>query len=124
MICMIMLINLIIILVYLIYLVSSHIIAQEYIMCQCSGFVYDIMKRTSHRYHHAIHCCKRNLLDIQTSKIAENVKNSTIFWNEVKKINPSRKLITKSIDNAVGSIQIAELLAEKDSIQYSVRIGE
>ena len=51
-----------------------------------SGFVYDIMKRTRHRYHYAIRSCKKQKQDIQKRKLVENISNSKDFWSEIKKL--------------------------------------
>ena len=85
------------------------------------GFIYKIMERTRHRYHYAVRCCKRNVLELQKLKIAETVTNSSQFWIELKKINPSHRISTLKIDNAVGKVEIAELLAEKYKYLYKQR---
>ena len=77
------------------------------------------MKRTRHRYHYAVRCCKRNVLELQKQKLAETDTNSSQLWSELKKINPSHRISTLKIDNAVGKVEIAELLAEKYKYLYS-----
>ena len=64
------------------------------------------MKRTRHRYHYAVCCCKRNVPELQ--KLAETVTNSSRFWSELKKINLSHRISTFKIDNAVGKEEIVE----------------
>ena len=61
------------------------------------GFIYEIMKRTRHRYHYAVRCCKRNKLNIQKQKLADNVSYSTEFWKEVNKLNTANKITTLTI---------------------------
>ena len=77
------------------------------------------MKRTGHRCHYAVRCCKRNVLELHKQKLAETVTNSSQFWSELKKINPSHRISTLEIDNAVGKVEIAELLAEKYKYLYN-----
>ena len=48
-----------------------------------NGYIYDIMKRTKHRYHYAVRCCKRQKLEIQKQKLTENVSSSRDFWTEI-----------------------------------------
>ena len=74
-----------------------------------SGFFYDIMKRTRHRYHYAIRSCKKQKQEIQKRKSVENISNSKDFWSEIKKINPSSKLISNTIDQANGNHEITQL---------------
>ena len=68
------------------------------------------MKCTRHRYHDAPHCCRRNKLNIQKLKLAENVSNSTEFWKEVNKLNTANKMTTLTMDDANGENKIWELL--------------
>ena len=77
------------------------------------------MKRSRHRYHYAVRCCKRNVLELQKQKLAETVTNSSQFWSELKKINPSQRISTLKIDNAIDKAEIAELLAEKYRYLYN-----
>ena len=59
------------------------------------------------------------MLELQKQKLAETVTNSSQFWSELKKINPSHRISTLKIDNAVGKVEIAELLAEKYKYLYN-----
>ena len=78
------------------------------------------MKRTRHRYHYAVCCCKRNVLELQKQKLAETVTNSSQFWSAINKINRSQRIsIIIKIDNAVGNVEIAEILAEKYEYLYN-----
>ena len=70
------------------------------------------------RYHYAVRCCKRNVLELQKLKL-KNVTDSSQFWSELKKINPSQRISTLKIDNDVGKVEIAELLAEKYKYLYN-----
>ena len=58
-------------------------------------------------------------LNFKNKKIAETVINTSQFWIELKKINPSHRISTLKIDNAVGKVEIAELLAEKYKYLYN-----
>ena len=71
-----------------------------------------------HQYHYAVRCCKRNKLNIQKQKLAENVFNSTEFWKEVNKLNTAIKMTTLNMDDANGENNITELLLNK--YKYSV----
>ena len=84
-----------------------------------SGFVYDIMKRTRHRYHYAIRSCKKQKQEIQKRKLIENISNSKDFWSEIIKINPSSKLISNTIDQANGNHEITQLFYHKYWSIYS-----
>ena len=68
------------------------------------------MKRTRHQYHYVVRCCKRNKLNIQKQKLAENVSNSTEFWKEVNKLITANKMTTLTMDDANGENNITELL--------------
>ena len=84
-----------------------------------SGFFYDIMKRTRHRYHYAIRSCKKQKQDIQKRKLVENISNSKDFSLEIKKIYPSSKLISNTIDQANGNHEITQLFYHKYRSIYS-----
>ena len=66
------------------------------------------MKRTRHQYHYAVRCCKK-----QKQKLAEIISNSTRFWNEINKLNPTSKTMSNSIDDANSSKEISNLFYEK-----------
>ena len=84
-----------------------------------TGFVYQIMKRTRHQYHYAVRCCKKNQLNIQKQKLAENMSSSTNFWKELKKISPANKVTTNVMDNAHGDKNVMELLLTKYKTLYN-----
>ena len=71
------------------------------------------MKRTRHQYHYAVRCCKKNQLNIQKQKLAENMSSSANFWKELKKISPANKVTTNVMDNAHGDKNVMELLLTK-----------
>ena len=64
--------------------------------------VYSIMKRTRHQYHYPVRCCKKKL-KVQKQKLEESISHSTLFWNEINKLNPTSKTISNSIDDANDS---------------------
>ena len=68
------------------------------------------MKHTRHQYHYAVRCCKRNKLNNQKPKVADNVSNSTEFWKEVNKLDTANKMITLTMDDVNGKNNITELL--------------
>ena len=84
-----------------------------------TGFVYQIMKRTRHQYHYAVRCCKKNHLNIQKQKLAENMPSSTSFWKELKKISPANKVTTNVMDNTHGDKNVMELLLTKYKTLYN-----
>ena len=49
------------------------------------------MKRTRHQYH-AVRRCKKQNLEFQKQKIAENISDSNKFWREVKRLRLLVKL--------------------------------
>ena len=77
------------------------------------------MKRTRHQYHYAVRCCKKNQLNIQKQKLAENMSSSTNFWKELKKISPANKVTTNVMDNAHGDKNVMELLLTKYKTLYN-----
>lgn len=83
------------------------------------GIVYDIMKKTRHRYHYAVRCCKRQKFEIQKQKLTENMSRTKVFWTETKKINPTNKVISNTIGNANGYEEISKLFFEKYSLLYN-----
>ena len=46
---------------------------------------------------------------IQRTKLAENIRNSDTFWDELRKINPVSKQISETIGTAQGSSEISKL---------------
>ena len=73
-----------------------------------SGFAYDVMKITRHRYH------VRN-----KNKFVENISNTKDLWSEVEKINPASKLISNTIDQPNGNHEITQLFYDKYRSLYS-----
>ena len=93
-------------------------------MCQEAGklqsdAVYEVMKRTKHQYQYAVCRCKRNKLVIQKETLARNINKSREFWTELKKSNPTSKVISSSIDSANGSTEITKLFYNKYRSLYS-----
>ena len=76
-----------------------------------SGAVYEVMKRKKK--------CKRNKLVIQKETLAININKSREFWTELKKINPTSKVISSSIGSANGSTEITKLFYNKYRSLYS-----
>ena len=56
---------------------------------------------------------------IQKKKLIENISNSKVFWSEIKKINPSSKLISNTIDQENGNHEITQLFYHKYRYMYS-----
>ena len=83
------------------------------------GIVYNIMKRTRHRYHYAVRCCKKEKQVIQKTKLANNIGNSKDFWQEIKKINPNARLTSSTIDEANGASEISKLFFNKYRSLYN-----
>ena len=84
-----------------------------------TGFVYQIMKRTRHQYHYAVCCCKKNQLNIQKQKLAENMSSSSNLWKELKKISRANQVTTNVMDNAHGDKNVMELLLTKYKTLYN-----
>ena len=84
-----------------------------------TGVVYNVMKRTRHQYHYVVRCCKRQKFEIQKQKITANISNSTIFWKEIRKLNPTSKTISNNIDDANGPLEISNLFYEKYRCLYN-----
>ena len=78
-----------------------------------SGATYEVMKRTKYQYHYVVRRCKRNKLVIQKETLARNINKSREFWTELKKINPTFKVISSSIGSANGSTEITKLFYNK-----------
>ena len=83
-----------------------------------SDAVYEVMKRTKHQYHYAVRRCKRNKLVIKKETLARK-KKSRECWTELKKINPTSKVISSSIGSANGSTEITKLFYNKYRSLYS-----
>ena len=64
-------------------------------------------------------CCKRQKFEIQKQKTTENISNSTTFWKEIRKLNPTSKTISNNIDDANGSLEISNLFYEKYRCLYN-----
>ena len=85
-----------------------------------TGVVYNVIKRTRHQYHYVVRCCKRQKFEIQKQKITENILNSTTFWKEIRKLNPTSKTISNNIDDTNGPLEISNLFYEKYQIIYYI----
>ena len=68
------------------------------------------MKRTKHEYHYAVRRCKRNKPVIQKEIQARYINKSREFWTELKKSNPTSKVISSSIGSAKGSTEITKII--------------
>ena len=55
----------------------------------------------------------RQKIEIQKQKITENISNSTTFWKEPRKPNPTSKTISNNIDDTNGPKEICNLFYEK-----------
>ena len=62
---------------------------------------------------YAVRRCKINKLVIQKETLARNINKSREFWTELKKINPTSKVISSSIGSANGSTEIKKLFYNK-----------
>ena len=62
---------------------------------------------------------QRNKLAIQKETLARNINKSRVFWTELKKINPTSKVISSSIGSANGSTEITKLFYNKYRSLYS-----
>ena len=80
--------------------------------------VYSIMKRTRHQYHYAVRCSKKKL-KVQKQKLSESISHSTLFWNEINKLNPTSKTISNSIDDANGSKEISNHFYKKNIAAFT-----
>jgi len=78
-----------------------------------NGYVYDIMKKTRSQYHYAVRYAKKNEFNIKKQKLAESISNNSNMWKELKKINPNRRNMPSTVDNACGADEIAELFVTK-----------
>ncbi len=85
-----------------------------------TGHVYCIMKQTRAKYHYAVRCAKRNEFNVKKQKLAEYAANNSVdMWHELKKINPTCRNISNTIDNACGAQEIADLFKSKYAKLYS-----
>ena len=52
-----------------------------------TGQVYEIMKKTRHRYHYVVRCVKKEEFEIKKQKLAEHVHvhRESDLWKELKK---------------------------------------
>ena len=67
-----------------------------------SGYIYQIMRTTRHRYHYAVRRCRKQKQKHQRSKLAEHLHYPKMFWSEAAKISSSDKQLTNIIGNASG----------------------
>ena len=84
-----------------------------------NGVVYSVMKRTRHHYHYAVRRCKKQNLECQKQKIAENISDSNKFWREVKRLKTTSKAIANCIDEANGAEEISNVFYEKYRMLYN-----
>ena len=62
---------------------------------------------------------KKNKLAIQKETLDRNINKSRECWTELKKINPTSKVISSSIGSANGSTEITKLFYNKYRSLYS-----
>ena len=67
----------------------EHSMFWHWIWLECgrpnTGYVYEIMKQSRHKYHYAVRCAKRYEFEVKKRKLTENIENVTDFWSELKK---------------------------------------
>ena len=89
----------------------DHSIFWHWIWLECgrpnTGHVYEIMKKSRHRYHYAVRLAKRDEFSMKKQKMAECISGSANFWRELKKINPRSRSIPTTVDGACGPDEIA-----------------
>ena len=84
-----------------------------------NGVIYSGMKRTRHQYHYACVAVKKQNLEFQKQKIAENISDSNKFWREVKRLKTTSKAIANCIDEANGAEEISNVFYEKYRMPYN-----
>lgn len=88
------------------------------------GTVYEIMKKTRHRYHHTVRMLKRNETEEKRRILAAKIGHRDL-WEELNKINPKLRASPPCIDDAVGDEEIANHFARKfESLYASVPTDE
>ena len=88
------------------------------------GTVYEIMKRTRHRYHYTVRMLKRNETEEKRRILAAKIGHRDL-WEELNKINPKLRASPPCIDDAVGDDEIANHFASKfESLYTSVPTDE
>ena len=84
-----------------------------------NGVLYQIMKRTRHKYHYTVRLIKTNKINLQKEKLTEHFSDSISFWNNVKNINPVNKTLPNVVDNKNGSHEITKLFVNKYKTLYT-----
>ena len=87
-----------------------------------TGIVYDIRRKTSHKYHYAIRQLKRHKEWREADNLASslNDKNVSSFWNSVKKINSASNRIASNVDGVNGDDNIVSVFADKYEALYNM----
>ena len=84
-----------------------------------SGYIYQIMRTTRHRYHYAVRRCRKQKQEHQRSKLAEHFHDPKMFWSEAAKISSADKQLNNIIGNASGPEAISQLFHEKYKTLYN-----
>ena len=63
--------------------------------------------------------CKKQNLEFQKQKIAENISDSNKFWREVKRLKTTSKAIANCIDEANGAEEISNVFYERCRMLYN-----
>ena len=62
---------------------------------------------------------KKQNLEFQKQKIAENISDSNKFWREVKRLKTTSKAIANCIDEANGAEEISNVFYKKYRMLYN-----
>ena len=84
-----------------------------------NGILYEIMKRTRHKYHYTVRRIKKNKMNLQKEKLTEHLYDSNVFWRSLKNINPVNKTLPNVVDNKNGSHEINKLFVQKYKTLYT-----
>ena len=82
-----------------------------------SGYIYQIMRTTRHRYHYAVRRCRKQ--KHQRSKLAEHFHDPKMFWSEAAKNSSADKQLTNIIGNPSGLEAISQLFHKKYKTLYN-----
>ena len=80
------------------------------------GEIARVMRMTRARYHYAIRSVLKSQIQIRNDRMAEAVSSddNRNFWEEVRKMKRSHKLLPDVIDNVKGSDNISKLFFDKN----------
>ncbi len=84
-----------------------------------TGIIYEIMKRTRHKYHYAVRRLKKDKIDIQKQKLADNLCDSKVFWRNLKNLNPVSKTLPIVVDKKQGASEISKVFVQKYQSLYT-----